>query len=367
MGFTKALYYPTIDIPEEGWLKSAILYWDEIQTIVPSSVQSPYGNRTTQTLSDNGLLKPFRVTPDMRLVEELSETVVKYLNEASNFLISPNADENITRIHMEKLPREFRMHPEKLPFEIRHLIERNIDEEGWFRGSREFGAFYMSLLANNVCENHGLALLTDNPIAANLTEQARLDNKVEMGDRYRYDDYRRHERTTLHLAEGILTNLVIQGITISPSNPIEKIIKFKENHRDELGLFKSNITKLVKDVNKDAPLEAVQQQVQDIYKNDFLPSVHNLQKALDGSQVKWFGETFLKVSVISTGATAFLPALLGLTIPQALLAGAGISVIASKAIFNQEKSEKIRNNPFSYVLSVQNELNRQPFLRNVVI
>jgi hypothetical protein len=360
------LYYPTIDIPEEGWLKSAILYWDEIQTIVPSSFQNPYSNRTTQSLADSGLLKSFSVNPDMRLVEELTETVVKYISEASNFLISPNADENQTRIHTEKLPREFRMHPEKVPHEIRHLIERNIDEDGWFQGSREFGAFYMSLLANKVCENHGLALLTDNPVAANLTEQARLDNKIEMGDD-RFHHYHRNERTTLNFAEGVLTNMVVKGINISPANSIDKIIKFKEKHRDELGQFKMNITKLVKDINKETSLEAVQQQVSDIYKHDFLPSVHNLEKALTGSQIKWFAETFLKVSLISAGATTFLPAMLGLTVPQALIAGAGISVFASKAMFNQDKSEKIRNNPFSYVLSVQKEFNKEPLLRNVVL
>ena len=35
MAFTRALYYPTIDISNEEWLKTAILYWDEINTIVP--------------------------------------------------------------------------------------------------------------------------------------------------------------------------------------------------------------------------------------------------------------------------------------------------------------------------------------------
>lgn len=38
MAFTRALYYPTIDITNEQWLKTAILYWDEISTIVPSSI-----------------------------------------------------------------------------------------------------------------------------------------------------------------------------------------------------------------------------------------------------------------------------------------------------------------------------------------
>ena len=30
-----ALYYPFIDIQNEKWLKTALLYWDEIRTIVP--------------------------------------------------------------------------------------------------------------------------------------------------------------------------------------------------------------------------------------------------------------------------------------------------------------------------------------------
>jgi hypothetical protein len=35
MAFTRALFYPTIDIQNEDWLKTAILFWDEISTIVP--------------------------------------------------------------------------------------------------------------------------------------------------------------------------------------------------------------------------------------------------------------------------------------------------------------------------------------------
>lgn len=38
MSFTKALYYPTIDILNEDWLKTAVLFWDEINTIVPESM-----------------------------------------------------------------------------------------------------------------------------------------------------------------------------------------------------------------------------------------------------------------------------------------------------------------------------------------
>ena len=35
MLFSKALFYPTIDIHDEEWLKTAYLFWDEISTLVP--------------------------------------------------------------------------------------------------------------------------------------------------------------------------------------------------------------------------------------------------------------------------------------------------------------------------------------------
>ena len=40
--FERALYYPTIDIQNEAWLKSAALFWDRIETIVSESEERPY-------------------------------------------------------------------------------------------------------------------------------------------------------------------------------------------------------------------------------------------------------------------------------------------------------------------------------------
>jgi hypothetical protein len=56
MAFTKALYYPEIDIEDELWLKDAMLYWEEIQTIVPSSIRQPYKTSTAQEFYEEGLL-----------------------------------------------------------------------------------------------------------------------------------------------------------------------------------------------------------------------------------------------------------------------------------------------------------------------
>ena len=70
MGFTKALFYPTIDIRNEDWLKNAVLFWDEINTIVPSSIANPYQENTTQYLSDEGILKAMPVNPDNDVIED---------------------------------------------------------------------------------------------------------------------------------------------------------------------------------------------------------------------------------------------------------------------------------------------------------
>ncbi|HHT9153377.1 MAG TPA: hypothetical protein ACFYEM_07605, partial [Candidatus Hypogeohydataceae bacterium YC40] len=131
MAFTWALYYPWIDIKDEGWLKSAMLYWEKIQTIVPASIEQPYSARTANEFYDEGLLVPFRVKPGMQEVEELTDDVLDYLNstEGLEVLMGKEISKH-TYIYPEKLPQEIRelvtIHPEKLPYEIQHRIQTDI-------------------------------------------------------------------------------------------------------------------------------------------------------------------------------------------------------------------------------------------------
>jgi len=59
--FSEALFYPTIDISDEEWLKNAYLFWNGIYTIVPESIAgNAYRNNTSSFLEDEGFLKPIR-------------------------------------------------------------------------------------------------------------------------------------------------------------------------------------------------------------------------------------------------------------------------------------------------------------------
>lgn len=358
MGFSKALFYPTIDIRNEEWLKNAILFWDEINTIVPSSIAHPYQENFTQYLADEGILKPIPVNPENVFIDDLTSDTLNYLNTNEGFQLLTQGQGRNSVIHRDKLPRDvsrlFDIHPEKLPYEIQHQLRRSMTDEGWFRVDSNFANFYMTLLANKICEQKSIALLTDNSLTSNLSDLVRLDNQIAIKGR----DYDLHHNIRnekyIHLAQGLLTNLIIKGIKVSSETSLEDVINFKKRHRDELGLFRTNIAKLTKDISKDISFEALKQQVEDIYNDEFLPSYNNFKKALDGSGIKWVSDNFMKVSVISTSATALPMALLGLALPQALLAGAGVSIISSLISYNEDKKEKLRTNPYSYLLAVNN-------------
>lgn len=78
--FSNALYYPTIDIQNTDWLKTAILFWDSISTIVPESLRNPYKVRDTQYLSDIGFLRPLYVNSDDKSVIGIEKDILEALN-----------------------------------------------------------------------------------------------------------------------------------------------------------------------------------------------------------------------------------------------------------------------------------------------
>ncbi len=356
MGFTKALFYPTIDIRNEDWLKSAVLFWDEINTIVPSSITNPYQENTTRYLSDEGILKPIPVSPDIDIIEELTSDTLNYLNTNEGFQLLTQGGNRNSIIHRDKLPRDiirlFDIHPKKLPYEIQAHLRRRMTDQGWFRVDSNFALFYMTLLANKICEQKAIALLTDNSLTSNLSDLVRLDNQIAIkGEDYGFYNYHRNERH-LHLAQGLLTNLIIQGIKISKTSSLEDVVNFKKRHRDELGLFRTNISKLTKDIPKNTSIEAFKQQIEDVYNDEFLPAYNNFKKSLDGAGVKWTADNFMKISFFSTSATTIPMTFLGLSLPQALLAGAGVSVISSLVSYNVDKKDRLRNNPYSYLLAI---------------
>jgi len=360
MAFTRALYYPTIDITNEQWLKTAVLYWDEINTIVPSSIDHPYEQPSTRFLADEGVIRPLFVNSDMDLIEGLTDDVLNYLNSNEGYQVLTHPENGIA-IHPQKLPREiqeiYRIHPAKMSDILREQLRGHMERDGWFHVNGNFARFYMTLLANRLCEQQGIAPLTDNTYTSDFSNLARLDNQVAIYNDWDYPWRDRHIHNRGHqLAQGILIDLSFNGIIISDDVAIDDILRFKRRYQDELGLFRTNIESLVGNVPVDATIEQIRQQVNDIYANRFLPGYNDLKKSLSGAGIKWVADNFMKISFFATGGTALPTALLGLSIPSALLAGTVASVISSVVLYNAEKQDALRHNPYSYLLLMNNEL-----------
>lgn len=303
-------------------------------------------------------MKPIFVSSDRDFIDELTEDTMNYLNSNEGFQMLTQDNRRDNLIHRDKLPRDvsrlFEIHPEKLPYEIRRQMEK-FYHEGWLRVDSRFAMFYMTLLANKICDKTGLALLTNDLLSSNLADKVKLDNQIAINNRD-YDFHYRHRREQyLNLNQGILTNLIIEGIKIKSDTTLEDVIRFKEAHKDELGSFRSNMGKLIKSVEKDGRYNAVRQEIEDIYRDDFMSAYNNLKKSLDSFGIKWVSVIIMKMSMFSVPSTA-VPMALGFALPQALVAGTGISMIASIVSYNSEKKEKLRNSPYSYLLSIKRNL-----------
>ena len=355
---SQALYYPGIDIRDEAWLKTSLLYWDSIRTIVPESVNTPYSTETGLALQDAGFLVPLRVHSGMEEIKELADDALIYLNtsEGVELLVLGTGDRG-TQIHVEKLP-----------YEIRHIAStlgswssRGAD---WLQVDDDFGLFYITLLATRLAERVGASLLTPLRMAERLAVAARLDAQLNGmvpwslhgpgQDCREYEAFPARRRVPRGLAPGLLSQLAIQQVVIAPDTPIHRLLHFRKQHRDELALFRTKVEQLTSVVEADLSAEALRQRVSDLYTNEVAPALANLKEALNGHRIRWLSEGLLKITFMSAGPSTMLVAA-GLAVPTALLAGAGLSLIVSGTLYNVDKKKLLRENPYAYLLSLRGE------------
>lgn len=365
-----ALYYPWIDVHDEAWLKSSVLYWDSVRTIVPESIATPYESNVGQALQDADFLVPLRVMSSMPEIEDLADDVLTFLtSEEGAELLLDSGDGCRHYIHPEKLPYMLReiegmshLHPEKLPHEIRHAIRRlGMHQDGdWFRVDGVFAKYYMTLLATRLAERLGHTLVTELPAADRLAVAARLNGQLQGLVPWRstsrhwreYEALGPRQAMPRHIAPGLLAHLAIDRIGIAPDTPIRDLLAFRDKHQDELSLFRNAIRSLASSVASDGPVEAMRAQVQSLYDDQVRPAVSNLQRALEGRRIKWLSEGLLKVAFVSAGSSSMLVAA-GMGVPTALLVGAGVSLVASGIMYNVDREQSLAESPFAYLVSLQ--------------
>lgn len=339
MSYTKALYYPTIDIEDDEWIKNAILFWDEIDTIVPKSISNPYKNANSLYLSDLGILKP--ISPDDSALENVErqifkfskkEYVLSFLQRTNNHEVNPYGDSRSELyLHRDKLPLSFQS----------YLSERQlINDDGWAMVSSNFADYYMTLLATTLAKKKHMCLLTGASAPYGLSTSYSLD--LVNGS----------ESVKTKVAEGILFKLVVDGFKISNTESLSDLLDYKRLRKDELRRFRSALGRLTEQKNFTdvESIDELKEVVHTIYENDFLPALTAVKETMADR-----GITFIE-NLSSYVTTFFTPSLFLNSINEFSCAiGTGACLVHWGASERLRVRNIKRSNPYSYLLSLKND------------
>ena len=365
--FESALYYPTIDIHNERWLKSAVLFWDRIETIVPESEDHPYRRRSTRILQEEGFLFPRIVNPFCEEVSGLEQDVIRFMDtpEGKKSFIKPwgvsavsmanrryltedreyNDDRRRAYLtdKMSGIYRDFYIHVEKLPMMLRERLAGHVNEDGYVWASRGFMSFYMTLLANRICQNNRLALLTDKVNQNNLSNKILIEGLAPAGQRAREQKMKR----------GMMYQIIMDDIKIATDTRMETIVQYKKDRRHELALFRAEMDRLTAFDIEGMDAKDIEHEIWSIYTKQVKPAIDGVKATLKDSGINWWSG--LGTCVF----TGLIPAVLGFGIDMKTNIAIGASECLGLALTTVpyvRKRMELSGSPYSYLVKLDRQL-----------
>lgn len=212
------LYYPSIEIASDRWLKATLLLWDCVYRIVPTTY-TPSDSFPVRTAAENGLVRPI-------ILE--SEDFSAICGEFKSFL--------------KKLPwlpaglhggRTNRLHKEKIDAQLYPALEKlatKVDPDGFLELPCNLSRGYMMYLAKSVSARRNLATVTDDRHAWTISPYFR--ERANFGECV-YD----REAPALHCSL-IFCDLVPSSLV---DLDMRQIIDFVEKRKDERSQLRQTI------------------------------------------------------------------------------------------------------------------------------
>lgn len=359
-----ALYYPYLRC-SDSWLKFSLLYWDEIQRIVPESLAWQLDDsEASRIASSAGLLvnaspknfvdgaeKRFRdrVLP---LVSSRRSPERKSLSDA--VIGGMVRTEQSVELHRESFTRELaseltgngiQVHYDKVTHGlVRDLKARRLasEEQEWLLMPNNVAGPYMSCLATEMSSRMAVPAVTNS-------------KKFARGGEYLL--FGHPPRKNSPADRTILMNL---GIPFAEPNDLkgvkmERIIRFHEKFAGEKQAFRVAVSELVDELCSLQAPEAVPLFLKS-RKREIQRNISDQQKRLDELKVKTV-QKFLTLSCPSLltagGIAALAPA--SIAVAPLVVAGLTVSAVAAYGEHRGSKAKLVKESPWHYATAVHDE------------
>lgn len=229
------LYYPSINIKDSLWLRNALLYWDNIYSIVPFENYDNFSPELAYLKSKN-IYRPiyptdiFAKANSENTMDEFNCTIYSRLISYQK-KTSPNSNQNSLSLMENHVPMHKNkffspsinnfIHYRKIPESILNYLHNkgyihDIDGNGWFEIDSAVASIYMKTLAEFTAKysTQDIIIGTNQPVKL---------QEIFSNDRNRRDN-------------SVCLSLIMKQCLPQPSmdTPLEDLVDFKEHQNYEL-------------------------------------------------------------------------------------------------------------------------------------
>lgn len=367
MSFGHALYYPHISLTNKNWLKHALLFWDKISRIVPHSVDPCDSEDVVKIRYETGFICDY--SPDsvvvMTTFYEFGEFLDKFILSDDSFRYFRKYLPNRLKDGEYHYWRKFRIDPEfrrdimqdvtRLNGTYIHvlkidnkLLEKLINiglaipgehgMDGWVKVDSLVGFIYMTYLAKAISRDKSLPIVTDSEQFYRTSHVFDFNLRRDYQGEFEYK----------------LGNLLIETYLPRDINqiPFETIIKIRDKYCSERTVFFDAVVELsqkIQDIDSESCLEGALKH----YRRTLSIQADNLRSEFESHGIATVSK-FLSISVPSSllSLSSYVPQEYK---PIGIGTGVMFGLISAANATISEKN-KLRQQPMSYLLSINSEL-----------
>jgi len=345
------LYFPHIEIRDQSWTRSYLLFWDELRTIVPDAVENPYQIEDLSFLHGEGILSAERLSSYKDEVGSASKLMIDNWAQIERSV-------KFSQKHIE-IAKDFEdyhlMHPEKMTDELIRTFRQHLKENApgvgeaftyrntsdWEVTDPKMATAYMAILANEIAATRKADPVTNYSFL-------RVPNPRLLGKKNAEDSE----------FEPRLLEIIMENTIIDPNADIRKLVAFKRDNQALFNDFREELSKFRRYVEEGY----TRYDLSKLYTRKIRPKVETLRGSLTKSHLQWVGGGCLALPAVPDSAAA-VAELFGTSGNLALAATFGLVLTGVGIGAHQSSRNALRGEPMSYLATIDRKFTLPPWER----